>query len=683
MLNDDIRKIKGIGEKKAQAFNRLGVFSLSDLISYFPRRYEDRSTFKAIALTSDGEQCCISAVIANEPVLTRIRRGLDIVRFRAADESAVMEISYFNQSYMKNSLRKGDEMVFFGKVEIKGSKRSMINPVCERAEAGGNITGRIIPVYGLTAGLNQKTVLSSVSAALDDCADELEEIIPAEVICRLGLVSAPEAYRWIHSPESFAQLENARKRLVFQELFVLSCALGVAKNSLEKCSGIALKPFDFSEFYSLLPYKPTGAQQRAISEAAEDMLSGKVMNRLIQGDVGSGKTLCAAALAWLLFKNELSTALMVPTGILAEQHCASLGTLLEPYGIGVELITGATSAAERNAVMERLKSGETSLVIGTHALITGGFEIPRLGLVITDEQHRFGVNQRAMLAKKSENPHILVMSATPIPRTLSLIIYGDMDVSIIDELPPGRQTVGTFAVDSRYEKRLINFILKNCSEGHQVFVVCPKVEADEEAFEAPAPGLKSAEEYTLTLRSALPELRIACVHGKMKPAEKDAVMQSFAAGETNVLVSTTVVEVGVDVPNATLMIIENAERFGLSQLHQLRGRVGRGSAKSYCVLVSDSAGENTKARLDIMCATCNGFEIAEEDLRIRGPGDFFGSRQHGLPEMHIASLGADTAILKQAQEEAKLLLSEDPNLERVENRRLRELIGTISHQTYG
>lgn len=672
-LNDNISTIKGIGEKKARSFERLGVSTLYDLISFFPRKYEDRSQFRKIALVENGESACISAVVATDPTLARIRRGLDLVKFKITDGSTVCDVTYFNQSWLKNSFRKGEEYIFFGKVEVKGFHYSMLNPVFERHDAKDGITGRIMPIYRLTSSLSQKDIYQAVRYTLDGCSDAISDILPEDVILRQKLARAKYAYENIHFPASFEALDLSRRRLIFEELFVLACALGKMRGERTKSEGITFKPVDFSSFYSSLPFSLTGAQKRAIDEASNDMTSGSVMNRLIQGDVGSGKTVVAAALCYMTYLNGKMSAFMAPTEILAEQHYQTLGRLLSPFGLHVAKLTGSMSKSEKNDVKRDIISGNIDLIIGTHALFTEDVEYNNLALVITDEQHRFGINQRASLIAKAEKPHVLVMSATPIPRTLALIIYGDLDVSIIDELPPGRQTVDTFAVDESYRERLNNFIRKQCSEGHQIFVVCPMVEESEEN----TLNLLSAEQHASELQSEFKDLKIACVHGKMKAKEKDEIMSLFSRGEIDVLVSTTVIEVGVDIPNATLMIIENAERFGLSQLHQLRGRVGRGKDKSYCILVSDNTSDDVRARLNIMCQTNDGFKISEEDLRLRGPGDFFGSRQHGLPEMHIADLGADTNILKKAQEEANDVLLHDPDLSSVEHSLLKERIENL------
>ena len=675
--DSSLTEIRGIGEKKAAAFARLGIFSLYDLVSFFPRRYEDRSRTVPISETHDGETVCICAVVADSPRLVRIRRGMELVKFRAADETGVADVTYFNQSWMKNSIHAGEEYVFYGKFEVSGRHRSLTNPVCEKASKAGSNTGKIVPVYRMTSGLNQSTIVRCVRAALDSSLSRIPEVLPESVRSLRGLSDCAEAYKNIHFPANWDDLNSARQRLIYEELFVLSCALGSRRADNSRAAGMRFSVQDAEVFFASLPFSPTGAQKRAVSEALADMRSGNAMNRLLQGDVGSGKTLVAAALVWAAHASGFNAAFMAPTEILAAQHFSTLSRLLGPFGITVELLTGSTSAPEKRRIKAGLAEGSIGLVIGTHALLNADLEYSRLALVITDEQHRFGVNQRAELVQKGSRPHVLVMSATPIPRTLALILYSDLDVSVLDEMPAGRQKVDTFAVGESYRLRLNEFIRKQAAEGHQSFVVCPMVEEDDEN----GLNLKSAEEHSQALRLALPELKVACVHGRMKQSQKDAVMAAFAAGEFDVLVSTTVIEVGVDIPNATLMIIENAERFGLSQLHQLRGRVGRGTAKSYCVLVSDSAGDDVKARLGIMCSTNDGFKISEEDLRLRGPGDFFGSRQHGLPEMHIAELGADVDVLMTAKADAESLLSADPNLSLPEHSALRERVSLLIRQS--
>ena len=673
-LTASVNSIRGIGEKKAQAFAKLGVFSLYDLLSYFPARYEDRTQFCPIASAPIGEGVCIRALVADMPRLVRVRRGMELVKFRAVDESGSVDITFFNQNYVKDYLSRGDSVCLYGKLEQNGNRRSMVNPAYEKEDRPRGVTGCILPVYRMNASLNQRTIRDAVRQGLDECADQLPDYLPEELRARNRLCQARYAYENIHFPPDFEALAIARRRLVFEELFVLACALGTMRAERTRESGLRMERKDLSAFYAALPFTPTGAQRRAIEEAAADMTGGFVMNRLVQGDVGSGKTLVAAALCWLCRENGFVSAFMAPTEILAEQHYATLSSLLAPFGMRVGRLTGSMSAKEKREAKAALAAGYYDLVIGTHALFSEDVAYTRLGLIVTDEQHRFGVRQRSALIGKGEKPHVLVMSATPIPRTLALMIYGDLDVSIIDELPPGRRKVDTFAVDESYRQRLYGFVRKLAGEGRQIFVVCPKVEDDEEQEEN---KLKSAEEHAKTLATVFPELRVACVHGRMKAKDKDAAMAAFVCGETDILVATTVIEVGVDVPNAALMIIENAERFGLSQLHQLRGRVGRGRHKSWCILISDNTSEDVRARLSIMEKTNDGFRIAEEDLRLRGPGDFFGSRQHGLPEMHVADLGADTQVLKTAQEEAKALLAADPQLQLPEHEALRERIGML------
>lgn len=672
-LNTDVRYLKGIGEKKALALNKLGVFSLYDLISFFPRKYEDRSRFTPIASAMDGESVCIQALAADNPRLSHIRRGMDLVKLRAVDDSGSVDITFFNQPYAKENIRRGESYNFFGRIEFKGGRRSMVNPVYEPGDRAGMVTGRIVPVYRLSAGLNQRSIMQAVRQALDDCLDSLPDVLPEDVRLRCRLSQARYAYKNIHFPPDFEALELARQRLIFEELFVLSCALGRMHRRRSDDEGIRLRPLDLEQFWSSLPFRPTAAQLRAVSQAAEDMCSGGVMNRLVQGDVGSGKTLVAAALIWLCAENGYMSAFMAPTEILAQQHYDTLSSMLSPFGLKVGRLTGSLGAKEKRQVKAQLQQGRLDLVVGTHALFSQDVEYDKLALVVTDEQHRFGVNQRSALINKGSRPHVLVMSATPIPRTLALIIYGDLDISVIDQLPPGRQKVDTFAVDESYRARLNGFIRKQVREGRQVFVVCPMVEENEELNIK----LKSAQEHAAQLSALFPDLKVACIHGKMKAKDKEATMAAFVSGEIQILVSTTVIEVGVDVPNASLMIVENADRFGLSQLHQLRGRVGRGKHKSYCVLVSNNDSPEVKARLNIMCKTGDGFKISEEDLRLRGPGDFFGSRQHGLPEMHVADLGADVNVLQLAQEESRRLLENDPQLELPEHRALRQRVDKL------
>ena len=657
-LTTDIRYIKGIGEQRAKALNKLGIATLRDLISWFPRKYDDRREAKRIADLVPGETACVAAMIASPPKVSHIRKGMDLVKVRAVDETGVLDITFFNQTWLKNNLLQGETYIFFGKAEGNLLRKTMASPIVEQ-EGRGEFTGRIVPIYPLTAGVSQLILSRSIRQGLDACADILPDVLPDEVrqahhLCRIGY-----AYENIHFPEDETALDLARRRLAFEELFLFTIGLKRLRNRREVVHVPPCGAVDMESFYQALPFTLTDAQRRCVVEALSDMQSGIPMNRLCQGDVGSGKTMVAAACVYFMVKNGRQAALMAPTEILAQQHYSGLAPLLESMDIRCALLTGSTKAAAKRSISAQLASGEIDFAIGTHALITEGVEYADLGLVVTDEQHRFGVAQRAALAAKGKHPHTLVMSATPIPRTLALILYGDLDVSIIDQLPPGRQPIETYSVPGSYHPRVYNFIRKLVGEGRQAYVVCPMVEENDELPDE----RKAVTEYAKKLQTEVfPDLKVAFVHGKMKAREKDAVMAAFSAHETDILVSTTVIEVGVDVPNAAVMVIENAERFGLSQLHQLRGRVGRGKHQSYCILISDNKNEETKQRLKVMTKTSDGFKIAEEDLRLRGPGDFFGERQHGLPGLRIADIGCDTQLLQEAQQAAEALLEQDPEL---------------------
>ncbi len=657
-LSTDVRYIKGIGEQRAKALSKLDIRTLRDLISWFPRKYDDRTQVKKIADLVPGEAACVAAMIASPPTVSHIRKGMDLVKVRAVDETGVLDVTFFNQTWLKNSLRQGETYIFYGRAEGNLLRRTMASPVVEQ-EDRREVTGRIVPIYPLTAGVSQLILSRSIRQGLDACGDILPDVLPDRVrqehhLCRIGY-----AYENIHFPESAEALDIARRRLAFEELFLFTIGLKRLRRRREVVRVPPCRAVDMEAFYTALPFTLTDAQRRCVEEALADMRSGTPMNRLCQGDVGSGKTMVAAACVYFCVKNGRQAALMAPTEILAQQHYAGLAPLLENLGVRCALLTGSTPAKAKRSIAAQLESGETGFVIGTHALITGGLAYADLGLVVTDEQHRFGVAQRAALAAKGEHPHTLVMSATPIPRTLALILYGDLEVSVIDQLPPGRRPIETYAVPGSYHPRVYNFIRKLAAEGRQAYIVCPMVEASDELPDE----RKAVTEYAQKLQAEVfPDLRVAFVHGKMKPREKDAVMAAFAAHETDILVSTTVIEVGVDVPNAAVMVIENAERFGLSQLHQLRGRVGRGKHQSYCILISDNHSEETRQRLRVMTKTRDGFKIAEEDLRLRGPGDFFGERQHGLPGLRVADIGCDTQLLKEAQAAAEGLLAEDPEL---------------------
>lgn len=647
-LFSPVTDLRGVGPARAAALQRLGIFTLYDLLAYFPRDYEDRTNPVEIAQLQPGVPACFEALVVSQPVLRHIGKGRDVTNLTVADETGKLTLHYFNQPYIKTQLHYGQSYYFYGTLLEHGMQ--MANPAFEEAGRPGTVTNRLLPVYPLTAGLSNRTLCACIRQAFS-AAGALPELLPETVREQYGLCGVTEAYTAVHAPESWEALQSARKRLVFEEFFIFSAGLAVLRASRTELHTIPYDTACMDAFFRALPFRLTGAQSGAIDQILRDLSSGHVMNRLVQGDVGSGKTMVAAAACFCAVKNGKQAAFMAPTEILAEQHEKTLSALLGPLGVHVLLLTGAKTPAQKRAAREKIASGESQLIVGTHALISTGVEFHALGLVVADEQHRFGVAQRTRLTEKGDAPHLLVMSATPIPRTLALIAYGDLDVSVIAELPPGRRPVETFLVSEALRERLNGFIRKQCAGGHQVYVVCPAVEDGEENT------MKSAEGWAQTLRDeTFPELRVGLVHGRMKSAEKDAALSAFRAGDYDILVATTVVEVGVDVPNATLMVIENAERFGLSQLHQLRGRVGRGSAQSYCVLVSGTKNEETKKRLQALCKTTDGFKIAEQDLALRGPGDFFGSRQHGLPLLKVASLQMDLETLRDAQQAAAAVI---------------------------
>ena len=655
----------GIGPAKLKALGRLGLATVGDLLTYWPRAYEDRTQVYSIAGAPEGEAVCVSALVAETPVTSYIRKGLSTTKCRIVDGSGSAQVTFFNQEYVRRTLTPGEDYIFYGKVERKGSHRTMTNPIFER-EDRARFTGRIVPVYPLTAGISNNLLAGMVLKAVEECAGELPDRLPAQLRVEHALCTMEFACRNAHFPKDQEALAVARRRLVFEELFTLSLGMTFLRARRAGVEGPVFPAKAPEEFLSLLPFAPTGAQRRAMEELKGDLTSGRPMNRLIQGDVGSGKTAVAAYAAWLCHDGGFQTAMMAPTEILAHQHYETLTKLLSPAGVRVGLLTGSLSAKEKKALHAALAAGEIDLAVGTHALLSQGVEYANLGLVITDEQHRFGVGQRSALSSKAQTPpHVLVMSATPIPRTLALLIYGDLDVTIIDELPPGRSPVETFLVGEDKRQRMYGFVRKQVEAGRQVYIICPAVEEGEGA------DLKAVNAYAKELQEQVfPDLRVALVHGKLKSRDKEAVMAAFAKGEVDVLVSTTVVEVGVDVPNASLMVIENADRFGLSQLHQLRGRVGRGEWQSTCVLVSSNRSPETRERLKYFCSTTDGFKIAEKDLELRGPGDFFGQRQHGLPAMKAADLAGDTRVLKEAQDAAGELLKADPELTAPDHREL-------------
>ena len=666
--NSSVSMLKGIGEQRERKLQKLGISTIEDLLTHYPREYKDRSEILKIADLPMDEPSTFLAQVKEEGQNSRHGR-LVYTRMKVYDETGSVGVLWYNQPYMKNSLKIGEWYLFSGKLQKKYGRKEILSPEVERI--GENFAGgRIIPVYPASEGVSQKMLRNLMEDALSQMSGGMREELPLWLRKEYKLAERNFAIENIHFPKTEQGFYDARRRLVFEELFVLQTALFQLKNTLEDSGeGIILKKKKaLQEAEGLLPFALTGAQKRVLKEMEKDMTSGKIMNRLVQGDVGSGKTAVAMVAAYWAIKNGYQVTIMAPTEVLANQHFESFQKVFEPAGIKVVLLTGSLKAKEKRETLEQVKNGDAQMIVGTHAVIQKGVEYHKLGLAITDEQHRFGVRQRSTLADKGENVHTLVMTATPIPRTLALILYGDLDISIIDELPPGRQKIDTSAVDSRYHQRIYTFIQKHVKEGRQAYVICPMIEESEKL------EVQSVLNYTEELVKELPECRVACVHGKMKAKEKQEIMDGFAAGNIDVLVSTTVIEVGINVPNATIMLIENAERFGLAQLHQLRGRVGRGSEKSYCILVSDTKTKVAKERMKTMTESEDGFVISEKDLKLRGPGEFFGIRQHGLPELKIADLYKDMAILKEAQSAAAELLKKDRFLEAEEHQLLREHI---------
>lgn len=647
----DIRYLKGVGEKTARLYNKLGIFTVDDLIRYYPRKYLDYGNTVSVKDAPPDTPVFIKATMITPVKESMIRKGLTLYKCNFSDGETVIRVTIFNNKYLAKALRTFDDYILYGKVEKTFTSASMSSPQIERADKA-----EVHPVYPTTEKLSVKAISNSVRNALA-LVGKIPETLSDDILKKYDLVSLDFATRQIHFPTNEKNIEPARHRLIFDELLTLQLGLLKLKEKDVKGNSCKIKKDFTNEFYSLLPFTPTGAQQRAVADCIEDMQSDRMMNRLIQGDVGSGKTAVAGAVIYTVIKNGAQAALMAPTEILATQHFESFKKLFASTDVRVALLTGSVKAGEKKEIKRALCNGEIDLIVGTHALIQNDVEFENLGLVCTDEQHRFGVQQRANLAMKGDNPHLMVMSATPIPRTLGLIIYGDLDISLLDELPPGRQEIRTDVVTSAYHKRIYKFIRDAVDRGEQAYIVCSLVDEGES-------DLISAKEYADNLaKNEFVGYSVGLLHGKMKPAEKDRVMQSFAEGETQILVSTTVVEVGVDVPNATVMLIENADRFGLSQLHQLRGRVGRGKNKSYCILVSDNKSDSSRERLQVMKHTSNGFDIADYDLKSRGPGDFFGKRQHGLPDLKIADMLEDTETLRQCRECALKMLESDPRLD--------------------
>ena len=665
-LDTDIKYLKGVGERRAAMLSRLGVSDVNALVRLYPRVYEDWSRIKSINEAQIGEICCIKGIVGSPVRKNLIRKGLTLYKTEITDGSGIMGITIFNSRFAAEKLTEGDEFLFFGRVGGNLYRKEMNSPEIEPAEGAD----RIRPIYPQTHGLNSKMIEKLVRTALTECRDELVDPIPLWLREKYCLMNLPDSLWNIHFPKSPDYLEEARRRLIFEELLILQLGLEKMRSQTQKNAGAIIER-DFSEeYFSHLPFSPTGAQRRAVKEAMRDMMSGRQMNRLLQGDVGSGKTAVAAALVYSAAKNSMQSALMAPTEVLSEQHYKTFLKLFDGCSINVELLTGSDTTAQKRRKKEALKAGEIDLLIGTHAIIQSDVEFKSLALVITDEQHRFGVEQRNALGEKGKNPHLYVMSATPIPRTLALIIYGELDISILDELPPGRQKIETYAVTSELRQRAYNYVKKHLDAGRQGYIICPLVDEGESDTEL-ASAVKYADELQ---RGDFRGYTVGLMHGKMKSVDKKKVMESFSNGETQLLVSTTVIEVGVDVPNAVIMVIENAERFGLSQLHQLRGRIGRGQYKSTCILITDAKNDTAQRRMKVMETTTDGFKIADEDLKLRGPGEFFGSRQHGLPEMKIADMLEDRSTLEETQRAAKEIMARDPELSSPESTALKNEI---------
>lgn len=674
-LSDSVEKIKCVGEKKTSVYRKLGIITVRQLLFHLPRRYIDLTKTTAVSDCKIGTRCLIRAQVVRKYSEVRIRKGLSLFKIDVSDGD-IMRLTFFNTKYAVSALKEGNSYLFYGDISGTLLKREMNAPqIIEENRLGG-----FMPIYPVCAGISSKVVAQDICRALDSLSETITDTLPEKVAEKQQLFTLDSAIRAVHRPKSEIEYQNARRRIVFEELLAFSTIMIKMRSSREKKRVAPFERNDMDEFFAALPFSPTNGQRAAIYDIQNDFCSGSVMNRLIQGDVGSGKTLVAAAAAFMTKKNGRQTAFMAPTELLAQQHKKTLDSILLPLGVKTVLITGSQRIKERREASSALKSGEYDIAVGTHALISDSTEFFDLGLVITDEQHRFGVAQRANLAAKGRDVHTLVMSATPIPRTLSLIIYGDLDVSLIKELPPGRTPVKTYRINSQKRKRALGFIKDRLDEGRQAYIVCPLVSKGDDGETADNPELMAAEEYFAELKNGeFADYAVGLLHGKMTPAQKDKSMAEFSANQTQLLVCTTVVEVGVDVPNAVVMMIENAERFGLSQLHQLRGRVGRGKYESSCILLTDNAGKMTAERLKVLADTNDGFKIAEEDLRLRGPGDILGARQHGMPCLQNADLAADSELLQSAQLAARDILREDPQLLMPEHRFIREALENFSH----
>ena len=658
-INSDIQYLKGVGPAYAKKFAKLGIYTIRDLLLHYPRRYIDYSQPYTVVSAPFDVDCCVKATVLQRDPDRRIKGGRMLSHVLAGDDTGMLALSWFNAPYAAEKLEPGTEYYFEGRVGGMMTRREILHPLV-RTEAQV-AAAPLLPVYGSTEGLPAARLTRCAQLALEYVI-QLDDPLPPELLTRYRMPPKADAVRAIHAPRDAADAAAARRRLIFEELYILQLGIFLMRGHGRKITGAPMRELDLAPFWRSLPYAPTGAQRRSAEEICHDLCGQTPMNRLLQGDVGSGKTLVAAAAIWACIRAGYQAALLAPTEILATQHAEGLNRMLAPFGMRVALLTGGMKAAARRTTLAAIRNDEADLVVGTHAILSEGVAFARLGLAVVDEQHRFGVRQRGLLAEKAANPHLLVMSATPIPRTLGLLMYGDLDISILDELPPGRKPVKTRCITGKKRADLYGFLDREIDSGRQVYIVCPAIE------DAGGSGLNAVKSYYEGIAKALlPERRVGLMHGKLKPKEKAEVMDDFKSGRLDALVSTTVIEVGVDVPNATVMVIENAERYGLSALHQLRGRVGRGAAESWCFLVSDNASESVQKRLKFLCSTSDGFAVAQYDLETRGPGDFFGSRQHGLPTLQIADLMNDTRTLHAAQSEAVALLAEDPLLERPEH----------------
>ncbi len=664
-LSDNIQYMKGIGEVRAKMFRRLGINTLEDLIFHFPRTYEDRSQIKSISELMDNEIVCVCGSLVQDVKSYRSKNRVSVTQGFVSDGTAIMRVTWFNAPYISATLKGAAEFTFYGKAVYKGQYFEMVNPVIEVNALANKMTGRILSVYPATNGLSQNNIRIAVEKALELIDESFPETLPDEIIAQENLMPLWKSLKAIHLPKDLNEFEAARHRLAFEELFIMQAGIIMMRGERYKYSATPIENVKcIAEFAKALPFDLTRAQKRVINEICLDLKQAIPMNRLVQGDVGSGKTMVAAAAIYATVNAGFQAALMAPTEILAVQHYKNLKPLFEKFGFKTVFLSGSMSAKERRQSLADIENGSAKIVIGTHALISDRVSFKNLTLVVTDEQHRFGVRQRTLLTEKGTNAHTLVMTATPIPRTLSLILYGDLDISTIDELPPGRKPIETYGLKKKDRERANQFVIKNIKEGRQIYIVCPLIEESETL------SAKSATEYAEKLKKGVfSDFSIDVIHGKLKPAERQKIMTRFANREIDILVCTTVIEVGVDIANATVMIVENAERFGLSQLHQLRGRIGRGSYQSYCLLFCEG-GDIAKERIKIMCETNDGFKISEKDLELRGPGEFLGVRQHGLPELHIANLSTDMELLKKAKDVANELLIKDPLLERAENKAL-------------